>query len=81
MKASYPLGSHLGLVGYEEIFFNLNGARSGFDQNRLFAGLAVPLGTPANAVFEIGYLNQFIRAGTGDDRMNHIPSLQLLLSF
>ena len=86
VKASYPLGSilDLRLVGYEEIFVNLNtpdfGAEAGFDQNRFFAGLAAPLGSASKTVFEIGYLNQFVRAGSGNDRMNHILSLNILIS-
>ncbi len=53
------------------------GQRTGFAQNRLFAGLAVKLG---EAKAEVGYLNQFLD-GSGTDKMNHILSINLFLNF
>lgn len=72
---------HFNFVCWDELFFNLNdtdwGARSGFDQNRFFVGLGLKF--PASSRFrtEIGYLNQTINSATGDDRTNHILSINL----
>jgi len=73
--------SRFSLVGYDEVFINLNdtdwGQRTGFAQNRLFAGFAAKLG---EAKAEIGYLNQFIDR-SGPNQMNHILSFNLFLDF
>jgi len=85
IKLSQPIAfdSRLRLVGYDEIFFGLNntdwGARGGFDQNRLFAGLGWQVEQGTN--IEVGYLNQFVRRQGTEDLMNHILSLNLLLRF
>ncbi len=82
---SQPLAfqSRLRLVAYDEIFIAFNdtdwGAQSGFDQNRLFAGLGWQFQKGINV--EAGYLNQFVRRRGRDNLMNHILSLNLLLRF
>lgn len=87
LKLVYPFSfePRFSLVGYDEIFINLNstdwGADSGFDQNRLFAGFGWNFDTDRRITAEIGYLNQFIRKPSGDDEMNHILSINLLLNF
>jgi len=86
VKIAVPIGSGGGwsLVGYDEVFVNANdadtGIRSGFDQNRLFAGIGIPIGGQSLATFEIGYLNQFVRRSRGEDRINHILSVNLFFS-
>jgi len=65
-----------------EYHHNLNGtdygARSGFDQNRLFAGFAYKM-SPKSLV-EIGYLNQYINR-RNEDAMNHVFSTTLYYNF
>ena len=80
LKAAHPLwSSPWYLVGSEEVFVNLNsqgeGPVSGFEQNRLFAGLGVHLGRHLRA--ELGYLWRFERERSGPDRSDHIISLSL----
>lgn len=64
-KLALPLMNHsrLGIVGSEEVFWHKNNFigrnGSGFDQNRLFAGLGYQL--TAGMVMEAGYMNQYIR--------------------
>jgi hypothetical protein len=71
------------LVALDEIFFNLNATRwgvaDGFDQNRAFAGLGLAMNSHTRA--EVGYLNQFIAREGARDRMHHVISLNLFLSF
>ncbi|MCB5183926.1 DUF2490 domain-containing protein [Methylobacillus gramineus] len=84
LRASKKLESNadLSLLLWNELFVNTNntdwGARSGFDQNRAFAGIAWQ--AQANARLEVGYINQFIR-GQNSDRMNHILSTSLFIRF
>ena len=86
-KLAYPFAfePRLSLVGYDEVFLNFNstdwGADSGLDQNRLFAGVGWSFDKNRRTTVEMGYLNQFIRNGSGDDTMNHILSINLLLNF
>ena len=80
LKAAHPLwSSPWYLVGSEEVFVNLNsqgeGPVSGFEQNRLFAGLGVHLGRHLRA--ELGYLWRFERERSGLDRSDHVISLNL----
>lgn len=83
-RLSKPLSAWptLSPVLWNEVFIGLNktdwGARKGFGQNRLFAGMAWQ--ATSNARLEIGYLNQYVR---GDDQnsMNHILSTGLFLNF
>lgn len=70
------------LVAWDELFVHLNdtdwGANKGFDQNRLFVGASYAV--KPNALLEIGYLNQYINL-RDTDRMNHVLSTTLYLSF
>ena len=73
----------LSLIGYDEVFFDLNdtgfGQDAGFAQNRLFAGLGWRLDGAGRVVAEFGYLNQFINVRSGRDTMNHLVSLNLFV--
>ncbi len=75
-RLTRPLHPGLGgltFVAWDEVFVHLNDTTrtaSGFDQNRLFAGLGV--GPWAGARLEVGYVNQSIRVAGGADRRNHI---------
>lgn len=68
----------------DEVFLDLNdtdfGQELGFSQNRAFLGLGWFLDDAKTIAFEGGYLNQWI-SRPGDDRMNHVLSLNLLVSF
>ena len=81
LRAAHPLwSSPWYLVGSEEVFVNLNsrgeGPVSGFEQNRLFAGLGVHLRGHVRA--ELGYLWRFQCERSGPDRSDHVISLNLL---
>jgi len=84
LRATWPWALHSGLnlVIWDEYFLNANdtdwGARSGFDQNRAFAGVSFAF--DKQFTVETGYLNQYVRA-RGDDRMNHVFSTTLLVNF
>jgi hypothetical protein len=76
-RLARPLTSRAGsptLVAWDELFVHLNDTTrtaTGFDQNRLFAGLGFGVGPGAR--LEIGYLLQNLRgAGGGADRRNHL---------
>jgi hypothetical protein len=75
-------GSRTSWVGYDEILVHLNTTtRSprGVDQNRVFAGISHAMTNAARV--EAGYLNQFIPGHGGRDRMNHVLSGSLSVSF
>lgn len=69
----------LSFVTWDEIFFNLSdsdwGARSGFDQNRVFVGFGWKHRPESRLRTEIGYLNQTIDSPSSADRVNHILSI------
>ena len=72
-------------VAWDEIFFHLNdtdwGARTGYNQNRLFIGLGRTPPTRSIRRTEIGYLYQQIQvAEDGADLSNHILSINFFLS-
>jgi len=81
----FPFEARFSLVGSNEIFFNLNdtdwGAENGFDQNRAFGGFGWSFDPGRRVSAVIGYLNQYIRKPSTDNRMNHILSISLLLNF
>ena len=84
VRYSRPIssGSKLAWVAYEELFVNLNGSnryRRGVDHNRVYAGLSGALSSGLRVDF--GYLNQFIPGRAAPDRMNHILSGTLVVSF
>jgi uncharacterized protein DUF2490 len=75
-------GSHYALVASEELIAHLNQTRRydrGFDQNRAFGGIARTVS--AKVRIEAGYLNQFLHALAGPDRVNHILSVTTALAF
>lgn len=86
VSARAPLAGsdRLTFVVWDEIFLHLNstdfGARTGFDQNRAFVGFGwrCDPDSPKSRV-EIGYLNQYIDSTAGDNRMNHLLSVNLFL--
>lgn len=70
------------LLMMDEVFINLNntqnGPQSGFEQNRLFLGVAI---FPSQASrLELGYVNQYVNT-QAVDRMNHVISGTLFLRF
>lgn len=73
----------LALVLWDELFLGLGatdwGASSGFDQNRLFLGLAIR--GLARTRFELGYLNLYLRRPGAEDRVDHVASFNLFASF
>lgn len=87
-KFSMPLpfvSPRVNFVVWDEIFANLNstdaGTRSGFNQNRAFAGLGYPINR--NQSLEIGYMNQYINRPDNPrpDQMLHVLSITLLLNY
>ncbi len=84
LMLNIPFENHANLSTLisEEYHHNLNdtdyGARSGFDQNRLFAGLAWVISPSVS--METGYLNQYIRR-RNEDAMNHVFSTTLYFKF
>lgn len=84
LRVSKPLAAmpSMSPVLWNEVFFNFRdtdwGAQSGFDQNRLFAGIAWQ--ARPDVRLEFGYLNQYVR-GRAADSMNHVLSTGLFLNF
>ncbi|CAN4273644.1 Protein of unknown function DUF2490 [Methylophilaceae bacterium] len=76
---NYP---NLSTLVFDEYHLNLNetdyGARSGFDQNRLFAGFAWK--SSQQILVEFGYLNQYVNL-RNEDAMNHILASTVYFSF
>jgi hypothetical protein len=83
-RAAYTLveGKPVMLVGWDELFWGLNttnwGAKSGFDQNRVFAGLG--LATPYGLRLEVGYLNIFANRKP-NNQDNHALSVGIFYVF
>jgi hypothetical protein len=78
-------GGPIFLVVFDEAFYALNdtsfGQRAGFDQNRLFAGIGFS-GILPKSRFEVGYLGVYLnRADPALDRWDHVPALNLFVSF
>ena len=76
-------GTPVSFVLANEVFVGLNGAdwgqRSGFDQNRGFAGINWKIRD--NLAVEAGYLNNLLDRGDGfDDQMNHNLSVALFVN-
>lgn len=88
-KISVPMPSispKVSFVAFEEIFINLTpvhdlGRKSGFNQNRIFAGVAYKFNKVATG--EIGYLNQIFNRPNSSrpDQMQHVLAVNLLLNF
>lgn len=72
-------------VIWNETFLDLNetdwGQQGRLGQNRLFLGLGKKLNGANKPKFEVGYLNQYVRNKPGDDRVNHILSLNWFFTF
>lgn len=83
-RASYTIveGKPLMLVGWDELFWGLNstdwGARSGFDQNRVFGGLGFT--THYGLRLEVGYLNIFAKRKP-NNLANHALSVGIFYVF
>lgn len=77
--AHYP---NLSTLISNEYHHNLNstdyGARSGFDQNRLFGGIAWK--ASPQSLIEVGYLNQYVNRHN-EDAMNHVLATTLYYNF
>jgi len=84
-RYAHPIhsGGRVSWMAYDELLLHLNDTTlrpQGVDQNRLFGGLQIAA-WPAGRV-EAGYLNQFLPSHRGAaDRMNHILSTTLAISF
>lgn len=84
VRATFPVARAEGVAGvvWTEPFYNLNGTawgqRAGFDQWRTFVGAALPVGGKVS--LEPGYMNQTVFR-RGEDRSNHIASLNLFYRF
>jgi hypothetical protein len=84
LRATHPLPGveNASVVLWDEVFLNANdtdwGARSGFDQNRFFAGLGYAFTPHAKA--EAGYLNQYVNTAA-TDRMHHVLSVAVNYKF
>jgi hypothetical protein len=92
LKLSYPLpmAPDWALVGYDEIFINLNtvgvssgkGPGAGIDQNRLFLGVNKSFNQHFNV--DLGYQNQMINSRSlpgNANLINHILLLQFYFNF
>lgn len=77
--AHYP---NLSTLISNEYHHNLNstdyGAGSGFDQNRLFGGIAWK--ASPQSLIEVGYLNQYVNRHN-EDAMNHVLATTLYYNF
>lgn len=84
LAINIPFAHHpnLSTLISNEYHQNLNrtdyGARSGFDQNRLFAGLAYKMSP--QSLIEVGYLNQYVNR-RNEDAMNHVLSTTIYYNF
>ena len=84
-RYAHPLhtGSKVSWMAYDELLLHLNDTRlrpQGVDQNRVFGGLQIAAWAAGRV--EAGYLNQFLPGHRGTaDRMNHILSTALAISF
>jgi hypothetical protein len=86
VKATLPLtrDKDLYVSLWDEVFIDLDdtswGQRAGLRQNRAFAGLGWFFDRRPDVALEVGYLQQWIDRGS-EDRLNHILSINLLLTF
>ena len=86
-KLTHPLGTSTSfyLSSWDEVFVNLNntdwGADSGLDRNRVFMGVGWKPVAEGAFRTEVGYLNQFIYNSSGTDRIDHLLSLNVFLTF
>ncbi len=86
-RAQHPLPFSPSLAGVvsEELFLNFtepasHGPQSGFDQNRFFVGINVPL--DADISFELGYMNLFLeQGGPSPSVSNHLGIISVIGNF
>lgn len=86
VKFNHPLDfeNRLSLIAWDEAFYRVNttnwGGKSGFDQNRAFAGIGWTFNS--NIRTELGYLNQFIDdANHNNATVHHLGMLSIFMSF
>ncbi len=83
-QLSWPVPGmqRLRLVGSEEVFVYMNDSswgRSGFSENRVYAGVNVRFSKQISA--DLGYLNQFVSKGSSNDLLNHALFANINLHF
>lgn len=84
LRVTRPFASNpaLSLVVWDEVMFYFNdtdwGARSGFDQNRLFLGASWQVNPTAK--LEVGYINQYINAAKVD-KENYVLAATIGFNF
>ena len=83
-QLSWPVPGmqQLRLVGSEEVFVYMNDSgwgKSGFSENRLYAGVNVRFSKQISA--DLGYLNQFVSKGNSSDLVNHTLFANINLHF
>ena len=78
-----PLANDKTLIVGLEPFLDLKdtdwGGESGLGQNRTFIGIGWRISDALN--LETGYMNQYVWADSGEDRMNHLAILNLKAKF
>lgn len=86
IKFSHPFDfeKRLSFITWDEAFYRVNttnwGGKSGFDQNRAFAGMGWAFNN--NIRTELGYLNQYIDdANHVNATMHHLGMLSVFMSF
>lgn len=86
IKFTHPLEfePRLSLIAWDEAFYRVNttewGGKSGFDQNRAFAGLGWSFNK--NMRTELGYLNQYVEnADHSSAIMRHLAMASLFINF
>lgn len=85
MDRPFYAGSPNSFVVWDEGFIDLNetdfGQNGSFSQNRFFVGVGRKFQGERSPKLEIGYLNQFLRRISADDRFNHIVSVNWFWNF
>jgi len=86
IKFTHPLEfePRLSLIAWDEAFYRVNstewGGKSGFDQNRAFAGLGWSFNSSVRA--ELGYLNQYVdNADHSAATMRHLGMASVFVNF
>lgn len=86
IKFTHPLDfePRLSLIAWDEAFYRVNttewGGKSGFDQNRAFAGLGWSFNK--NVRSELGYLNQYVEnANHSAATMRHLAMASVFVNF
>lgn len=86
IKFTHPFDfeKRFSFIAWDEVFYRVNttnwGGKSGFDQNRAFAGVGWTFNN--NIRTELGYLNQYIDdANHNNATMHHLGMLSVFMSF